>query len=84
VALVAGELGCPFPRDLDLKALLDHREADSLSPVEREPKAVEAWSHVGAGGRDLYHYRSSGAQHLLTGRLCTHRRFPRYGIIWMI
>ena len=79
-----GSSAAPSPETSIRNPSFDHRKADPLSPVEREPKAVEAWSQVRASGRDLYHYRPSGAQHLLTGRLCTHRRFPRYGIIWMI
>ena len=60
VALIARQLGRPFPRHVDLIAPFDHRQADPLSPVEREPKTVEARSQVGAGSRNLHRHRVPG------------------------
>ena len=73
VALIPRQLGRPFPRDLDLIALFDHRQVDPLSPVEREPKAVESRSEVGAGSWDLHRHRVPGLS-TADRRLGTHHR----------
>ena len=40
VALIPRKLGCAFPRDLNVIALLDNCQIDPFSPIEGEPEAI--------------------------------------------
>ena len=63
VALIPRKLGCAFPRDLNVVALLDNCQIDPLSPIEGEPETIESRTEIGGGSRNLHGHEPTSGQH---------------------